>query len=328
MYAHNVPKRLARALAAPRFAAGVVVTLALLSAACSKDSASRINAPPLLSSASNSQSVVASFAPSLGSASGFAALAGGPAVGAVTCTAPSTVTGDVGVVSPGTFTNTGCTINGTVNTNATAAYADFLSAYSEFPSISCDATLTGTLAGVTLPPGVYCFTAAATLTGTLTLNGPADGVWIFKIGTSGTGALTGTNFSVVMTGGAEETHCPNVYWWVAQDATLTDSHFLGTILAGADITLTRTTSHGDLLAGGKGTASTPTGAVTLTGSTITACPPAGGTVVHTKLKCNQGVGNGPEGCDPGNSNQGDASRSNDERGGTPGNPGRKGGNGK
>jgi hypothetical protein len=44
--------------------------------------------------------------------------------------------------------------------------------------------------------------------------------------------------------------------------------------------------------------------------------------------CNQGVGNGPEGCDPGNSNQGDDSRSNDERGGTPGDPGRKGGNGK
>jgi hypothetical protein len=40
------------------------------------------------------------------------------------------------------------------------------------------------------------------------------------------------------------------------------------------------------------------------------------------------VGNGPEGCDPGNSNQGDKSRSNDELGGTPGDPGRQGGNGK
>jgi hypothetical protein len=60
--------------------------------------------------------------------------------------------------------------------------------------------------------------------------------------------------------------------------------------------------------------------------------------------CNQGVGNGEEGCDPGNSNQGDPARSNDELrpkgdvdaesgqdveydpAGTPGNPGRKGGN--
>ena len=41
-----------------------------------------------------------------------------------------------------------------------------------------------------------------------------------------------------------------------------------------------------------------------------------------KDKCNQGVGNGPEGCDPGNSNH--RHGSNDERGGTPGNPGRRG----
>lgn len=41
--------------------------------------------------------------------------------------------------------------------------------------------------------------------------------------------------------------------------------------------------------------------------------------------CNQGVGNGPEGCDPGNSNQGDDANSNDENGGTPGKPGKRGG---
>ena len=38
--------------------------------------------------------------------------------------------------------------------------------------------------------------------------------------------------------------------------------------------------------------------------------------------CNQGVGNGDEGCDPGNSNQGDPDNSNDENGGTPGDPGK------
>lgn len=41
--------------------------------------------------------------------------------------------------------------------------------------------------------------------------------------------------------------------------------------------------------------------------------------------CNQGVGNGPEGCDPGNSNQGNPANTNDEAGGTPGNPGKRGG---
>jgi hypothetical protein len=44
--------------------------------------------------------------------------------------------------------------------------------------------------------------------------------------------------------------------------------------------------------------------------------------------CNQGVGNGAEMCDPGRSDQGDPSRSNDFPDGVPGNPGRKGGNGK
>jgi hypothetical protein len=41
-----------------------------------------------------------------------------------------------------------------------------------------------------------------------------------------------------------------------------------------------------------------------------------------KPKCNQGVGNGPEGCDPGNSNHNQPS--NDEDGGIPGAPGRQG----
>lgn len=41
--------------------------------------------------------------------------------------------------------------------------------------------------------------------------------------------------------------------------------------------------------------------------------------------CNQGVGNGPEDCDPGNSNQGEPENSNDEEGGNPGDPGSKGG---
>ncbi len=61
-------------------------------------------------------------------------------------------------------------------------------------------------------------------------------------------------------------------------------------------------------------------------------PPKGGTPSSTKNSCapkvtktqpkklgtgcNQGKGNGAEGCDPGNSNQGDPTRSNDESGGT------------
>jgi uncharacterized protein YjbI with pentapeptide repeats len=82
---------------------------------------------------------------------------------------------------------------------------------------------------------------------TLTLNGlgNANAVWIFKIGTAGTGALTGTNFSIVLAGGAQ---ARNVSWRLAQAATLTDSNFMGTILAGAAITITRGTFTGNALA--------------------------------------------------------------------------------
>jgi hypothetical protein len=237
----------------------------------------------------------------LGAAAGFAVLADGTGL---TCT-NSTVTGPVGVSSSSTaITQTGCTLKVQV---APGAYAGFISRYQAIAgSLTPCTVLTGTLAGVTLPAGTYCFDAAATLTGTLTLTG--TGPWLFEIGTSGTGALTATDFTVV-----GSNPC-NATWWVRQAVTLTRATFQGTILGGTDITLTGTTLTGRALA---------TGAVTMTGSNIVGCT-AGGKVA--KHHCNQGVGNGPEGCDPGNSNQGNAKRSNDELGGTPGHPGRQGGN--
>jgi len=212
MYTHNLPMHLVRALASLRLTAGALVTLALLSGSISSPSAA---------------------------ASDFAVLANA----AVTGTGGS-ITGDVGtfLATPtGSVTMTGCPVAGTVHVGdgiATQAFNDFLNTYATLapnPGDVCT-TLTGTLAGVTLSPGVYCFDAAATLTGVLTLNGPSDGIWIFKIGASGTGALTGTSFSVDMAGGGQAS---NVTWWVAQAVTMTDSRFIGTILGGAAITLTR-----------------------------------------------------------------------------------------
>lgn len=258
---------------------------------------------------------LAATAPGLGSAASFAILSAAPGGGgAVTCTT-STINGDVGSSGlPAAVVQTGCTINGAIVAPVSAqVLSDFSGAYDAYGSIACDQTLTGTLAGITLAPGVYCFDAAATLTGLLTLDGPATATWIFKIGTSGTGALTGTNFSVVMAGGGSS--C-NVNWWVAEAATMTTSNFIGTVLAGAAITSTDGSFTGDALA---------KAAVTIKGTSFSGCAAGGGTG-HEKQHCNQGVGNGPEGCDPGNSNQGNPARSNDELGGTPGNPGRKGGN--
>ena len=234
--------------------------------------------------------------PGLGAAADFAVLADSTGL---TCT-DSNVVGPVGVATASTaVTSTRCKMQVQV---AAGAYAAFLTDYNAIAANLFPCTvLTGTLAGQSLGAGTYCFDAAATLTGTLTLTG--TGPWLFEIGTGGTGALTATNFTVV--GGSP---C-NVTWWVRQAVTLTTSTFQGTILAGADITLTGTSLAGRALA---------TGAVTMTGSNIFGCTAAGSVARH---HCNQGVGNGPEGCDPGNSNN--KNTSNDELGGTPGDPGRQ-----
>lgn len=304
MCTHKHPIRL-RAPAPSGLAAGLVVTLALLSAACG-DSASQVSAPELQFNSSNGSS---------GGSSEFAVLANA----AVTCTGGS-ISGDVGTFQtapPGAVTLTTCPLDGSIHIGdgpARRAYEAFLDEYDALALEECDEVLTGTLDGVTLSPGVYCFEAAATLTGTLTLDGGSNDTWLFKIGTSGTGALTGTNFEVVLVGGADE--C-NVTWWVAEAATMTDSDFIGSILAGAAITLKGGTFHGNAWAGAAGV-----GDVTITGTAVIGCED-GTPGRPSREKCNQGVGNGPEGCDPGNSNH--RLSSNDEDGETPGNPGRKGG---
>ena len=259
-------------------------------------------------------------APALGSAGSFAVLSAAAGAGGAVTLTNSTVTGDVGSSGlKASVVQTGSTITGAVIAPVSAqVLRDFNSAYDQYAAIPCTGSLETAYSGTTLilTPGVYCNGAAVTFTDTTLIldgQGNADAVWIFKIGTLGTGALTGTNFTVLMSGGGVP--C-NVYWWVAEAATLTTSNFIGTILAGAAIRVTGGTFNGDALA---------KAAVTLTDADITGCAQAG---QPARTRCNQGVGNGPENCDPGNSNQGDLTRSNDELGGTPGNPGRKGGNGK
>jgi len=167
---------------------------------------------------------------------------------AVTCT-DGGITGNVGtfLADPvGSLTQTRCPIAGEVQVGdlaAQQAFNDFLGQYASLTPRLGDActTLTGTLDGVILAPGDYCFDVAATVTGVLTLNGPSDGIWNIKVGTSGTGALTGTGFNVVMAGGGQG--C-NVTWWVADATTMTGSAFQGNLLVGAAITLTGGTFNG------------------------------------------------------------------------------------
>ncbi len=196
-------------------------------------------------------------APSLGTAASFAVLGGTN----VTCTAPGVITGDVGV-SPGSavpFTNTGCTIAGTVHVKDLAAMnarTDFLNAYAVLESdqlTPCTQTIstaafTGNVPALgPLPPGVYCFTAAVTFTDTtLTLDGSTNpnGIWIFKV----EGALTGSGFQAVMANGGQA--C-NVFWVVDAAATLSTSTlpplFQGNILAGDPIIGSITITGGALV---------------------------------------------------------------------------------
>lgn len=119
--------------------------------------------------------------------------------------------------------------------------------------------LTGqNLGGLTLTPGVYCFSSSAQLTGNLTLNaqGNQNAEFIFQIGSTLT---TASASSVTLQNLA---NAGNVYWQVGSSATLgTATAFSGNILASASITLnTGATLSGRALA--------ETGAVTLQGNTI------------------------------------------------------------
>jgi hypothetical protein len=197
---------------------------------------------------------------------------------AVTCT-NGDIVGDVGTnqaTPTGAVTVTGCP-TGTVHVGDAAAKQAFAAFQSRYAALTpklgdtCT-TLSGTLAGRRLAPGVYCFPAAAALAGVLTLNGPSNGTWIFKIGSTlatspaaPTGALTGTGFTVVMAGAGQA--C-NVTWWVAEASTMTDSNLKGTILAGAAITETGGTLNGSIFS---------KAGVTITGTAVTGCaalPPA------------------------------------------------------
>lgn len=266
----------------------------------------------------------------LGTASDFAVLGGSN----VTCTA-GVIVGDVGV-APGSavpFTNTGCSITGltppATDAAAVVARVAFLNTYASLWQMSNTCTvLPGNLADQNLAPGVYCLDAVAKA-GTLTLTGPADGVWVFLV----EGALTGTDFTVVMAGGGEP--C-NVYWAPNAAATLTTSVFKGSILAGnpigGSVTLTGGSLAGQVLANV---------AVTMTGASVIGCDVLSQDTVckdkkrhhHDKnhKKCNQGVGNGAENCDPGHSNHNHSSNDEnddeeEEEEHRPGKPGRKGGN--
>lgn len=206
----------------------------------------------------------------LGTAQGFAVLGGST----VTNTGASLITGDLGV-SPGSSVSgfPPGVVNGTIHAAdgvAAQAQADLTTAYNTAAGSPCSADLTGqNLGGLTLTPGVYCFTSTAFLTGTLTLDfqGNPNAFFLFKVGSALT-TSSASSVAFINNGGSP---CPaNLYWQIGSSATLgTGSTFAGNILALTSITLTT----GASLAG---RALARNGAVTLDTNNVSvgACAPA------------------------------------------------------
>jgi hypothetical protein len=188
----------------------------------------------------------------------------------VTNTGATTVNGDLGV-SPGSAVTgfpPGVVTGGTIHAaDAVAAQAqtDLTTLYNSLAGMACYADLTGQdLGGMTLTPGVYCFSTSAQLTGTLTLDaqGNSGALFIFKIGSTLT---TASASSVLLINGASS--C-NVFWQVGSSATLgTGTAFRGSIVALTSITLSTAASV-------QGKALARNGAVTLDTNNVALCVPS------------------------------------------------------
>jgi hypothetical protein len=202
----------------------------------------------------------------LGTAQAFTVLGGST----VTNTGPTVVTGSLGV-SPGSAVTgfpPGTVVGGSIHAaDAVAAQAqsDLTIAYNTAAGLPCGTNLTGQdLGGMTLTPGVYCFSSSAQLTGTLTLDmqGDPNALFVFQIGTT----LTTASTSAVVTINAGGAPCPaNLFWQMGTSAIFgTGTSFAGNVLALASITMnTGSNTTGRLLA--------RNGAVTLDTNVISSC---------------------------------------------------------
>jgi len=213
------------------------------------------------------------LAPPLGTAQGFAVLGGST----VTNTGSSVIGGDLGV-SPGSAVTgfpPGLVTGGTIHAAdavALQAQNDTTTVNDALTAQACTSDLTGQeLGGLTLVPGVYCFSSSAQLTGALTLDagGVPGAVWVFRAGSTLT---TASSSSVLLTNGGQP--C-NVFWQVGSSATLgTSTSFVGHVIALTSITLsTGARVSGSVLA--------RNGAVTLDSNTIDMSVCAAGPVTPT-----------------------------------------------
>jgi hypothetical protein len=182
----------------------------------------------------------------LGSAALFAVFSGATVTNATGTL--TTITGDLGTYPSNTAIGpTPPVVIGAQHlgdTVAQIAAGDLQAAYDRLipGNLPCGTQLTGLdLGGMTLVPGVYCFSSTAGMTGTLTLdaqNNPAA-TWVFQVGSALT---TASGSKVIVINGTAGQVC-NAFWQISSSATLgTNSVFGGNILAQAAVTVTTGTS--------------------------------------------------------------------------------------
>jgi len=211
----------------------------------------------LLGTSALAQTDTAAVKINLGTADKFALLGGS---GITNVSAQTYVIGDVGSYPTPKITGlTQAQVKGHLYLKSSPvtrqAKKDLKVGYNDAAGAPCGTDLTGQdLGGMTLGPGVYCFSSSAGLTGTLTLDahGNVNSQWIFQMGSTLT---TASNSQVVMKLGQAQPlwekglrGC-NVYWQVGSSATIgTGSIFVGKILALTSITLNGGTFRGKGLA--------------------------------------------------------------------------------
>ena len=202
---------------------------------------------------------VAAEAPiNLGSAGGFAILAGQT----ITNTGTTVINGDVGIAPGSSFTQGPAVINGVIHINdaiAIQAKQDLTNAFNDAKGRLPETIIPAELGGTTLIPGYYVSSSGSfNLTGILTLDAGNDPNALFVFETAST-LVTATASNVNLINGASSSQ---IFWNIGSSATLgISSHLEGTILAMESITLTTgATINGSLLA--------RNGSVTLDSNTI------------------------------------------------------------
>lgn len=174
----------------------------------------------------------------LGSAFGYSVLASAAITNDGSSVFPGIVGSSGGAIVGMDQAKTSCSIE--PNTAAaTAAESDLESAYGSAAGRSATGSLGGDLAGLTLGPGVYRAAAALSMSTMLVFDAGGDPTAVFVIQVP---AALNTSASSTMTlaGGAQSA---NVFWQVSGAVTLgASSHFVGTILGNAAITMGAGTS--------------------------------------------------------------------------------------